>query len=111
MKGTLAEHLLDNSELVTETGCRIWLLGLHGRSSYGQLRYKGKTCYAHRLAYEVFVKEIPANRHVLHICDVPCCINPAHLYIGTPADNAKDRVRRGRNNHHIGAIKKNGKTI
>ena len=41
--------------------------------------------------------EIPKGQHVLHHCDNPPCVNPDHIYVGTPQDNANDRDRRGRN--------------
>jgi hypothetical protein len=40
--------------------------------------------------------EIPTDRRVLHSCDVPGCVNPAHLRLGTDADNVADKVLRNR---------------
>ena len=51
---------------------------------------------ANRAAYELFVQPIPTDLKVLHTCDNPPCINPAHLFIGTTADNAADKVTKGR---------------
>lgn len=66
---------------------------------YGVLR-RGATdgcrrVTAHRLAYELLVGPIPAGLHVLHTCDNPPCCNPAHLWIGTHADNMADRKAKG----------------
>jgi hypothetical protein len=51
---------------------------------------------AHRVAYQLANGAIPAGKHVLHMCDNPICCNPAHLYLGTNADNVRDRVERSR---------------
>lgn len=52
--------------------------------------------YSHRLAYEAWVGPIPDGMHVLHRCDNPPCINPAHLFLGTDAENVRDRDGKGR---------------
>ena len=51
---------------------------------------------AHRLAWEAANGPIPAGLLVLHHCDNPPCCNPAHLYVGTAKDNARDCKARGR---------------
>jgi hypothetical protein len=66
------------------------------RGGYGQLWYGEKLWRAHRLAYITWVEPIPHNLHVLHHCDNPPCIRPTHLFVGTDADNAKDKVAKGR---------------
>lgn len=53
--------------------------------------------YAPRLSYEVFNGPIPEGLDVLHDCDAPRCIEPAHLKTGTQADNNADRDARGHN--------------
>jgi hypothetical protein len=78
-----------------------WIWGRHP-TNYGVIQWRdgaGKLCSiaAHRLAWLVGNrKTIPANTLVLHGCDVPPCCNPAHLRLGTHADNQRDAVRRGR---------------
>jgi hypothetical protein len=51
----------------------------------------------HRLAWHCYRGLIPSGIHVLHKCDVPLCVNPDHLFLGTQVDNMKDRKRKGRN--------------
>lgn len=52
--------------------------------------------YAHRASYRLNVGEIPGGLHILHSCDNPACVNPAHLRVGTPQENARDSAERAR---------------
>lgn len=56
----------------------------------------GKYVYAHRWAYAHYVGPIPDGMQVCHKCDVPACVNPDHLFIGTQRDNVLDMHRKGR---------------
>jgi hypothetical protein len=80
---------------VTESGCWIWLGGLQGKG-YGQFTLKNKRVKAHRFSFEQFVGEIPDGMLVCHHCDVMCCVNPAHLFVGTNSDNMSDCANKGR---------------
>jgi hypothetical protein len=77
---------------VPESGCWLWENDIS--SGYGYIRYQGKGQGAHRVAYQLFVGEIPDKLNVLHHCDVRCCVNPYHLYIGTDKQNVKDILNR-----------------
>lgn len=102
----LAAKLERMSIPVTECGCWIWM-GAIGGKRYGAVRHNSKTVRSNRAAWSAFRGDIPDGLHVLHICDVPLCINPDHLFLGTPLDNAQDREHKNRGNQPIGL--KNGR--
>lgn len=86
----------------TGTGCWLWT-GHRGSRGYGTYAFaKGKVGRAHRIAYALTNGPIPDGLSVCHSCDVPACCNPAHLWLGTDADNAADRARKGRTVHPFG---------
>jgi hypothetical protein len=80
------------------TGCWLWD-GALSANRYGSVSFRGCVCRAHRLSYEAFVGPIPDGMHVLHKCDVPSCVNPDHLFVGTHQDNMDDRGAKGRGNN------------
>jgi hypothetical protein len=80
----------------TPWGCWIWTGAAHERG-YGRIRWRGRIRSTHRVAFEVFYKEVPPDdKLVLHTCDEARCINPDHLYLGTQRDNMQDRIARNR---------------
>ena len=58
--------------------------------------FRSKGRRAHRVSYELFKGPIPAGLHILHRCDTPACVNPAHLRAGTVKENMAEREARGR---------------
>src|SRR6266542_5251028 len=65
-------------------------------SGYGQFILHGKHTTAHRAAFELTYGAVLPGMQVCHTCDNPPCCNPKHLWVGTPADNMTDRIRKGR---------------
>lgn len=66
------------------------------KDGYGTIRVGKKSMLTHRLMYELCNSSIPAGLVVRHICDNPPCCNPAHLVLGTDADNKRDSMAKGR---------------
>lgn len=89
-------------------GCWIWRAA-RIQDGYGTLSRGGVTVLAHRFSYELNVGPIPAGLHVLHRCDTPACVNPAHLFLGTNADNQRDKSVKGRAAKGLGEANTNAK--
>ena len=95
---TIKERLEFYSIPEPNSGCVLWTrAALEKRMGYGVLNVaKRGVVAAHRLSYEEYKGPIPVGMFVCHKCDVPACINPAHLFLGTPKDNVHDMSKKGR---------------
>ncbi len=93
--GTLEERFWRHVSPEPNSGCWLWD-GPCDDFGYGRFRVGRAKKRVHRIAYEMLVGEVPDGLILRHRCDVPCCVNPAHLLTGTVADNNRDRSMRGR---------------
>jgi hypothetical protein len=74
--------------------CWPWIAGRFS-NGYGAFRVGGRPHAAHRVALVLSGAEL-GGLAALHHCDNPPCCNPAHLFVGTLSDNARDMIAKGR---------------
>jgi hypothetical protein len=76
--------------------CWEWR-GYRPLDGYGRYQHKGRKQLAHRVSWELHHgAPAPDDLEVMHSCDNPPCVNPAHLSLGTHVDNMRDGASRGR---------------
>jgi hypothetical protein len=75
--------------------CWIWE-GYSKNKRYGSLKLNGCVRQAHVHAYLLFNGPLDAGKEVCHSCDVPLCVNPAHLFLATHSQNLLDSAAKGR---------------
>lgn len=87
-------HVANDNDCWTWTGARN--AKGYGVKRNAVARGKCENIQAHRMSWLLFNSEIPDGLIICHRCDNPSCVNPAHLFLGTPKDNMDDKIAKGR---------------
>ena len=95
-KKTLRERFDEKYTIEPNSGCWLWTRA-PGVFGYGTISSgSGEKLLAHRVSYELHVGQITDGAFVCHHCDNPPCVNPQHLFLGSPQDNMSDMWGKGR---------------
>lgn len=95
-KGFKAKRKTKPIKYVINKGCWECISHALNKSNYPHVKRNGKLYRMNRYVYKIYYGEIPDGLFVCHTCDNPKCINPEHLFLGTPKDNMQDMSKKGR---------------
>jgi hypothetical protein len=76
-------------------GCIVWI-GALDKDYYGKITLSKRNLRTHRVSYKQFYGIDPGKKLVCHKCDIPNCLNPRHLFLGTAKANWEDAGSKGR---------------
>ena len=102
--GTLLERFERLYIPEPNSGCWLWLGSLAGRDGRAMIRMDQEMILGSYASWLLFNNHIPLpkNIHILHTCDMPSCVNPDHLWLGSHSDNMRDCEKKGRRFHPFG---------
>lgn len=95
MKGITERFFSKVDQSKGPLNCWLWK-GAPYKDGYGAFYANRKALRAHRVSWEMAYGDIEEGKKVCHKCDIPKCVNPLHLWLGTDKENVRDAITKGR---------------